>query len=341
MKKLKEEIIMRLKCQFYVKFNVLLKLFSTLFESAQVKTIKAMSKLFSKINLNEHVNNNQFLNIEDDRLIPFPIKYDNLWNEYKDSLLKFSNIDIDFPSGLTNFNNILASEQALIKIIIVYFSLVKENFNQFLNTTLLEIKYFYMLQSVKKNVHSEMYSLFMKKFVGNEDECKLLIKNGNFQTTKINSRITKWTQQPDASDGQKLLVSIILNGLMFRSGLASIYSFKLRNAIPEIVDFIERLIQDRNTSRNFGILLFTSKLVTLPPSNVIEDMIMEAVHIEKTFFNMTLPLELDGMKTEMMDDYIGFVADELFECFNEEHRFHTRNPYEFTKGQHLFDKKNM
>ena len=61
---------------------------------------------------------------------------------------------------------------------------------------------------------------------------------------------------------------------------------------------------------DFACLLF-KHLVNHPHPEVIQDVIKEAVDIEKEFFSDALPVALIGMNCDLMCQYVEFVADRL------------------------------
>jgi ribonucleotide reductase beta subunit family protein with ferritin-like domain len=62
-------------------------------------------------------------------------------------------------------------------------------------------------------------------------------------------------------------------------------------------------------------------------SSVVYDIICEAVDIEREFITESLPVNLIGMNSGFMADYIEFVADRLLVSLGQEKKYRTANPF--------------
>ena len=59
----------------------------------------------------------------------------------------------------------------------------------------------------------------------------------------------------------------------------------------------------------------------------IEDMIVSAVEIEKEFVSDALPVKLIGMNSDLMCQYIEFVADRLLVSLGNDKIYNAENPF--------------
>jgi ribonucleoside-diphosphate reductase subunit M2 len=66
--------------------------------------------------------------------------------------------------------------------------------------------------------------------------------------------------------------------------------------------------QDKGLHCDFACLLY-SKLINRPPAARVTNIISSAVNIEMEFVFDALPVELIGMNSSMMCDYIKFCAN--------------------------------
>ena len=80
--------------------------------------------------------------------------------------------------------------------------------------------------------------------------------------------------------------------------------------MPGLTFSNELISRDEGLHCEFASHLFTY-LVHKPREARIEEIIVEAVGIEKDFFKEALPLRLIGMNAQLMMEYIEFVADRL------------------------------
>jgi ribonucleotide reductase beta subunit family protein with ferritin-like domain len=72
-----------------------------------------------------------------------------------------------------------------------------------------------------------------------------------------------------------------------------------------------------------------SKLKSPASAEVIREIVAEAVSIEHEFVTAALPVELLGMNSTQMSQYIEFVADHLLVSLGQERLFKVENPFEF------------
>ena len=84
-----------------------------------------------------------------------------------------------------------------------------------------------------------------------------------------------------------------------------------------------------------------SKLTNRLPESRIVEIISSAVAIEMEFVVDALPVELIGMNSTMMCDYIKFCADRLLLCLGCDRHFKTGNPFEWMETISLQGKTNF
>ena len=78
----------------------------------------------------------------------------------------------------------------------------------------------------------------------------------------------------------------------------------------------------------------------LPESRIIE-IVTNAVEIEKEFVVDALPVELIGMNSKLMCDYIEFCADRLLGTLGCTKYYNTANPFEWMEMISLQGKTNF
>ena len=65
------------------------------------------------------------------------------------------------------------------------------------------------------------------------------------------------------------------------------------------------------------------------PKDQVRQIITDAVEIEKEFIIDALPVKLIGMNSELMSQYIEFVADRLLVELGNEKVYNVTNPFDF------------
>ena len=79
---------------------------------------------------------------------------------------------------------------------------------------------------------------------------------------------------------------------------------------PMFIIFITKPTIFQGLHCDFACLMF-SHLVNKPSENRVKQIIDEAVKIEQEFLTDALPVRLIGMNSDLMNQYIEFVADRL------------------------------
>ena len=77
------------------------------------------------------------------------------------------------------------------------------------------------------------------------------------------------------------------------------------------------------------------------PAGVVTEIITEAVECEKEFVTDALPVDLIGMNSSMMSQYIEFLADRLLVALGESKHYNVPNPFEWMDMISLQGKTNF
>lgn len=91
----------------------------------------------------------------------------------------------------------------------------------------------------------------------------------------------------------------------------------------------ELISRDEGLHCDFACLLYTKHLVNQLSKDQVQEIILNAVEIEKEFVTDALPVKLIGMNAELMAQYIEFVADRLLVELGNPKVFNTANPFDF------------
>ena len=102
----------------------------------------------------------------------------------------------------------------------------------------------------------------------------------------------------------------------------------------------ELISRDEGMHCDFACLLYTRHLVNKLPK-AIDRGIRDAVDIEKEFICDALPVRLIGMNSDLMSQYIEFVADRLLVELGNEKIYNTANPFDFMEMISLQGKTNF
>ena len=91
----------------------------------------------------------------------------------------------------------------------------------------------------------------------------------------------------------------------------------------------ELISRDEGLHCDFACLLYTKHLINKLSKQQVEKIILDAVEIEKEFVTDALPVRLIGMNSDLMGQYIEFVADRLLMELGNDKVFNTSNPFDF------------
>ena len=127
----------------------------------------------------------------------------------------------------------------------------------------------------------------------------------------------------------------ILFGVFLRHILA-----QKRGLMPGLCFSNKLISRDEGLHCNFACLIY-SKLVNRLPDHRIVKIINNAVDIELEFITHALPVELVGMNSNMMSNYIKFCADRLLLDLGCNRHYNTNNPFEWMETISLQGKTNF
>lgn len=131
-----------------------------------------------------------------------------------------------------------------------------------------------------------------------------------------------------------------VEGIFFSGAFASVFWLKKRGLMPGLTFSNELISRDEGLHTDFACLLF-SHLNNRPSKQLIEDIITDAVTIEKEFLTEALPCALLGMNSDLMKQYIEFVADRLLVSLGNDKVYKSSNPFDFMENISLGGKTNF
>jgi ribonucleotide reductase beta subunit family protein with ferritin-like domain len=131
-----------------------------------------------------------------------------------------------------------------------------------------------------------------------------------------------------------------IKGIFFLGLFCAIFWLKKRGLMPGLSFSNELISQDEGLHCDFACLLYSKLVNRLPESRIVE-IISSAVEIEMEFVVDALPIELIGMNSAMMCNYIKFCADRLLITTACRHHYKVGNPFEWMETISLQGKTNF
>lgn len=283
------------------------------------------------------------------RFVLFPIQHDDIWSFYKKAEASFWTAEeIDLSQDLTDWENKLTNdEKHFIKHVLAFFAasdgIVNENLAEhFLSEVqYTEAKFFYGFQIAIENIHSETYSLLIDTYIKKTEEKKYLFNA--IDTMDCVKRKADWALRwiDKGSYAERLVAFAAVEGIFFSGSFCSIFWLKKRGLMPGLTFSNELISRDEGLHCDFACLLYTKHLVNRLTKKQVREIIMDAVAIEKEFVTDAIPVRLIGMNSDLMSQYIEFVADRLLVELGNEKEYHTSNPFDFMEMISLQGKSNF
>ena len=289
------------------------------------------------------------LTADDSRFVMFPIADNSIWEMYKKQIDCFWRVEeVDLSKDITHWNNLTNDEKHFISMVLAFFAasdgIVLENLGmRFMSEVQLsEARAFYGFQIAMENIHSEMYSVLIDTYIQDRKEkTQLFNALENFECIKKKGDwAQKWINDKRSSFATRLIAFACVEGIFFSGAFCSIYWLKKRGLMPGLTFSNELISRDEALHTEFAVLLY-NKLQKKLSKQKITDIIREAVEIEKEFICSALPCRLIGMNSELMSQYIEFVADRLAIQLGAGAIYSTRNPFEFMELISLEGKTNF
>ena len=283
------------------------------------------------------------------RFVMFPIEHDDIWKSYKQMMDCFWRAEeIDFSKDMAHWVTLNEDEQYFIKMILAFFAasdgIVLENLGmRFLSEVQVpEARATYGFQLMMENIHSETYSLLIDTYIKDrEEKDKLFNALDNFPCIRKKADwALKWIQDKRSSFATRLVAFAAVEGIFFSGSFCAIYWLKKRGLMPGLTFSNELIARDEGMHTDFAVLLF-NKLERKPKKKKIEELIKEAVEIEKEFICEALPCKLIGMNSKLMSQYIEFVADRLLVQLGFNKVWNSSNPFDFMEMISLQGKTNF
>lgn len=283
------------------------------------------------------------------RFVLFPINHHAIWEMYKKAEASFwTTEEIDLAPDLNDWNKKLTNdEKYFVSHVLAFFAasdgIVNENLAiKFMNEVQVpEARCFYGFQIAMENIHSETYSLLIDTYIKNpieKDKLFNAIETIPCVTKKANWALT-WINDSN-SFGERLVAFAAVEGIFFSGSFCSIFWLKKRGLMPGLSFSNELISRDEGLHCDFACLLF-KMLRNKPSAATVRRIICDAVECEKEFVTDSLPVDLIGMNSRLMSQYIEFVADRLLVALDQPKVYNATNPFDWMEMISMQGKTNF
>lgn len=283
------------------------------------------------------------------RFVLFPIVHDDIWQFYKQSEASFWTAEeIDLSQDMTDWSDKLNDEERhFVKHVLAFFAasdgIVNENLaeNFVSEVQYTEAKFFYGFQIMMENIHSETYSLLIDTYISDTKEKDYLFNA--IDTMDCVKKKAEWALRwiKEASFAERLIAFAAVEGIFFSGSFCSIFWLKKRGLMPGLSFSNELISRDEGMHCDFACLLYNNHIQHKLSTQVIRTIIEDAVNIEKEFVSDALPVKLIGMNSDLMCQYIEFVADRLLAALKQPKIYNVENPFPWMDMISLQGKTNF
>eukprot|EP00537_Pseudo-nitzschia_pungens_P002574 CAMPEP_0172355838 /NCGR_PEP_ID=MMETSP1060-20121228/228_1 /TAXON_ID=37318 /ORGANISM="Pseudo-nitzschia pungens, Strain cf. cingulata" /LENGTH=410 /DNA_ID=CAMNT_0013075693 /DNA_START=57 /DNA_END=1289 /DNA_ORIENTATION=+ len=283
------------------------------------------------------------------RFVIFPIRDNDLWEMYKKAEASFWTAEeIDLGADMTDWVKLSDNERHFISHVLAFFAasdgIVNENLAQNFMTELQspEGRCFYGFQIAVENIHSETYSLLIDTYIkDNNEKMHLLHAIDTVPCVQKKAQwALQWCDSNMASFAERCVAFCVVEGIFFSGSFCAIFWLKKRGLMPGLAFSNELISRDEGLHCDFACMLYNKLVNKLSPERIVE-IVTDAVDIEKEFVSDALPVELIGMNSGLMQQYIEFCADRLLVALGASKHYNTPNPFEWMEMISLQGKTNF
>ena len=282
------------------------------------------------------------------RFVLFPIQHDDVWQFYKKAEASFWTAEeIDLSQDQKDWDNLNDGERHFISHVLAFFAasdgIVNENLaiNFMQEVQMAEARCFYGFQVMMENIHSETYSLLIDTYIKDPKQKDYLFNA--LETVPCVKKKGDWAIKWINSENftERLIAFAAVEGIFFSGSFCSIFWLKKRGLMPGLTFSNELISRDEGLHCDFACLLYKDHLQNKLPEARVQEIIRDAVEIEKEFVTDALPVNLIGMNAKLMQQYIEFVADRLLMELGNEKIYNATNPFDFMEMISLQGKTNF
>jgi ribonucleotide reductase beta subunit family protein with ferritin-like domain len=292
--------------------------------------------------------NEPILRENPNRFVIFPIQYPRLWEYYKKAEASFWTAEeVDLAHDLNDWAKLTDDEQYFIKHVLAFFAasdgIVNENLVERFcaEVQIPEARFFYGFQIAIENIHSETYSLLIDTYVKDKAE-KMHLFNALEEVPCVRKKADwalRWITE-SRRFAERLVAFAVVEGIFFSGSFCAIFWLKKRGLMPGLTFSNELISRDEGMHCDFACHLY-SMLENKLTDAELHAIIGEAVAHEKEFVCEALSVDLIGMNSRLMSDYIEFCADRLLVALDAPKLYNTANPFDWMELISLQGKTNF
>ena len=274
-----------------------------------------------------------------DRVGIKPVINHDIWVFYKRGLASMWFVeDVDLTEDIKQWPTVDPKIKHFLKYILAFFHGADKLVSQNCSTNfadevpILEAQFWYRFQAMAEDVHSEMYGTLLDALIPDRME-KEHIFNSIESMPVIKAKADwalKYSNRDSAPFAERLVAFAVMEGLFFSGSFCAIYYVRDQGILPGLCFSNDYISRDEGEHCKFACMLYSklNKEYILPQKRV-HQIFREAVEIETEFVTQAIPVKMIGMSSELMTQYIKYVADFWLVELGYQKIYGVTNPFAF------------
>jgi ribonucleoside-diphosphate reductase beta chain len=280
----------------------------------------------------------------------FPLKYPDIYNHFKtQQSLYWQTEEIDWNDDYKDYMSLNDDQKHFLKLVIGFFSaadnLIIQNLscNFIEEMQFLEAKFTLSYQQMIECIHSETYATIIDVIIKDENE-KNKIFNSLANVPSIKNKADfcyKYMDRGNASFATRLYAFSLVENISFASSFCSIFYIKQMGKMPGLSFSNELISRDESQHALFAIHIYNKYIKHKLNTEKIHEIMNELIDIEDKFVEDALPVRLLGMSSDLMKQYVRYVADRHLQLMNYPKLYNVENPFDFMEAISIETKSNF
>lgn len=288
------------------------------------------------------------------RLSLYPIQHPDLWDFYKKHESTFWTAgEIDYSEDTKHWEKLTVDERYYIEMVLGFFAGSDFIVNEHIATDFvekmkyMELQIYYDFQKMIENIHSNTYADLINTLVKNNDR-KIELQHAVERIPAVNKKaewaknyIYKNVGNETETFVRRLIAFSCVEGIFFSGSFCAIFWLKKRGLMPGLTFSNELISRDEGLHRDVACHIYKNHIVNKLEDSEVISIVKDAVEIEKEFVTDSLPVNLIGMNSNLMCQYIEYVADHLLVNLIGHRHYKTQNPFDWMSLISLENKQNF
>lgn len=298
-----------------------------------------------------------------------PMRYPTFYEMYKDAIKNTWTVDeVDFSRDVTHLQTKLTqAERHLINRLVAFFatgdSIVGNNLvlNLYKHINAPEARLYLSRQLYEEALHVQFYLTLLDTYIPDHDErarafdavekIPSIKKKADFCFKWMDS-INELDKLETVQDRRRFVMNLIcfatcVEGLFFFAAFAYVYFLRSKGLLDGLAAGTNWVFRDESCHMNFAFEVIETVRKEEPElfdermSQMVTEMLKEAVDCEMTFAEDILGGGIAGLSLTDMREYLQFIADLRLQALHIKPVFGSKNPFSFMELQDVQELTNF